>query len=83
MTQEDEERAIVALISAGRTLNVWREPIHAVERELGMSTADAKAFVEELQHRGVVRIKGQKVSGVPRLRWWVRGQEQIPEVHSE
>jgi hypothetical protein len=74
MTQEDEERAIAALISAGRTLNAWREPIQSVERELGMSTVAARAFVEELQHRGAVRIKGERATGLPRLHWWVRGK---------
>jgi hypothetical protein len=69
---QDEERAVSALISAGRTLNAWREPIQAVGSELDLSTAEARALVEVLQHRGLVRVKGEKTSGFPRLHWWIR-----------
>jgi hypothetical protein len=69
---QDEERAVRALIGAGRTLNVWREPIHAVGCELNISTTEARALVEVLQHRGLVRVKGEKTSGFPRLHWWIR-----------
>ena len=68
----DDERAVTALISASRTLNAWGEPIRAVERELNIPTAEARALVEALQHRGLVRVKGERTSGSPRLHWWVR-----------
>lgn len=70
MTQDDQ-RAVAALISAGRTLNAWREPIRAVERELDIPTESARAMVESLQHRGVVRIKREKTSGFPLESCWV------------
>ena len=70
---QDEERAVTALIGAGPTLNVWREPIHAVQCALNIPMADARALVEVLQHRGLVRVKREKTSGFPRLHWWVRG----------
>jgi hypothetical protein len=70
--ETDEERAIAALVGAGRTLNAWGEPIHAVERELNIPTAAARVLVEALQHRGVVRVRKQKTSGFPRLHWWIR-----------
>lgn len=62
---QDEERAVSALIGAGRTLNPWREPVHAVECELNISMAEARALVEVLQHRGLVRVKREKTSGFP------------------
>lgn len=68
----DEERVVATLIGAGRTLNAWRGPIVAVERELDVSAAEARVLVEELQHRGVVRVKGEKTTGLPLLYWWVR-----------
>jgi hypothetical protein len=70
---QDEERAVSALIGAGRTLNAWREPIHAAECELNISMAEARALVEVLQHRGLVRVKRERTSGFPRLHWWIRG----------
>ena len=68
--------AIQALISAGRVENPWGPPIHAVDRELQLSSEKSRNFVEDLVCRGLVNIRTQSLDRAdpddqgPQLFWW-------------
>ena len=68
--------AIQALISAGRVRDPWGSPIHAVDRELQLSSEKSLNFVEDLVCRGLVNIRTQSLDRAdpddqgPQLFWW-------------
>jgi hypothetical protein len=73
-----EQTVIEILTSHPPTDDLWKDPIHAVDKVTSWHTARTKAFVQGLVERGLVRWKTDainKANGVEQPRsWWVAAQ---------
>ena len=49
---DQEELAIQVLVAHAPTNDMWRLPIHAVDRALGLTTEESKRMVMDLFRRG-------------------------------
>jgi hypothetical protein len=76
---EREAKIVDAVVSFGKTVDVWAGPIHAVDRVLGTVSVDSRVLVDELLHRGIlsIRTKARNVAdpadASPVLSWWEHG----------
>jgi hypothetical protein len=75
---ENEQKVVEILTSYPPTDDLWKDPIHAVDRVLSWDTARTKAFVQDLVERGLVGWKTDAINkadgaGQPRS-WWVAAQ---------
>lgn len=79
--EDQEERellAIKALDESGFVLDPWCvEVLHRVARRLNLPRDGARAYIEDLQMRGLVRIESTGLRPIPgarpfqrRLYWW-------------
>ena len=77
--EEVQSLAVKAMIDAGGVEDPWAtEVLHSVSKSIGVSKVEARAFIEDLQARGIVRIDWMPTSTerlgmtpLPRLCWWV------------
>jgi hypothetical protein len=73
---ENEQKVVEILTSYPPTDDLWKDPIHSVDRVMSWDTARTKTFVQSLVERGLVAWKTEAVNkangaeGKPRS-WWV------------
>src|ERR1035437_5536454 len=76
--EEVQSQAVAAVIDAGPVEGPWAiEVLHRVSKSIGVSQIEARAFIEDLQARGIVRVDWMPVPAgalgmkpLPRLCWW-------------
>jgi hypothetical protein len=54
---ENEQRVVEILTSYPPTDDLWKDPIHSVDKVMSWDTARTKAFVQDLVKRGLVEWK--------------------------
>ena len=79
---DQEELSIQVLVAHAPTNDMWRLPIHAVDRALGLTTEESKRMVMDLFRRGHIVPRSEasdpKDHGDSTCKWcWKRGQ--VPE----
>jgi len=76
---ENEQKVVEILTSYPPTEDLWKDPIHCVDRVMSWDTARTKTFVQNLVERGLVAWKTEAINkadcpdGKPRS-WWVQVQ---------
>jgi len=67
-----EEVIIELLTSYPPSTSGWHEPINAITRATGLTTAEARRYAEDLRNRGVVlpfSIVADGKEGWPQFKW--------------
>jgi hypothetical protein len=72
---ENEQKVVEILTSYPPTDDLWKEPIHGVDRVMSWDTDRTRAFVQDLVERGLVGWKTEAINepnGAAQPRsWWV------------
>jgi len=51
-----EAKAIRAAISVGECEDPWKEPVHAIDRALGLSSSESRDLLGDLERRKIIRL---------------------------
>lgn len=78
-----ELEAIRAAVSAGKVGDLWGPPVHAIDRALGITSAESRDLLKSLMDRGMIEPHTQaqdaaeKSAALPTPAWWeaARGVE--------
>jgi hypothetical protein len=69
---ETERKVINILVAYGETPDAYTEPLQALDRAMGWTTTQSKAFVQSLINRNLIRADTRGRLGVsyrPRWHW--------------